>query len=261
MTTITKSARRGRAAASARAALAAGVLGLPVMALALSSGAAPAGAAAATATHAKLTGSEPATGSTVGRPPDAVTVTVDAKPATVEGDPLRVYGPDGRRIDDGRTSVGDHGRRITVGLRHDVVRPAGPYEIVYRIVSKDTHLIAGRLEFTARAAAAAGTPTGEDAGGAAGVRARLLHGWPDDPRPLIAAAVAVTVVVGRLAWRRRPGAPPDSRRPVSREDQRRAARGSGRPSYRPGGPPPHRPAANDWANRSPASWDSHARTR
>ena len=259
MTTAMKSARRGRAA------LAAGVLGLPVLALVLLCRAGPvaaAGTAAATPAHAKLTGSVPAAGATVDRAPDAVTLTVDAKPATTEGDPLRVYGPDGHRVDDGRTSVGDHGRRIAVGLRQNVVRPAGPYEIVYRIVSRDTHLIAGRLEFTARTAVApAAILAGKDAGRSAGVRSRLLHGWPEDARPLLAAAVAVTLVMGRLAWRRRPGARPDRRRPVSREDRRRSTAGSGRPTYRPGAPLPHRPVPTDRAHRSPDFWDSHARTR
>jgi len=262
MITATNTAKRRRAAGSARRTLAAGAVGLSALGLVLMCRAAPAGAAASAAAHAKVTGSEPAAGAVVDRAPDAVTLMVDNKPATVEGDPLRVLGPDGRRIDDGRTSVADHGRRITVGLLRNVVRPAGHYEIVYRIVSKDTHLIAGRLEFTARAPVAPlAALTGKDAGRAAGARARLLHGWPDDVRPLLAAAVAVTIVVGRLLWRRRPGARPEVRRPASREDQRRAARDGGRPSYRPGAPSPPRPVPTDWSHRAPASWDSHARTR
>jgi methionine-rich copper-binding protein CopC len=243
MVTATKTTMRRRGVRAARGGLAAAVLGLVLV-----SGAGPVDA------HAKLTGSEPANGATVDQPPDAVTLTVDAKPATIEGDPLRVYGPDGQRLDDGRTSVSDDGHRVTVGLVRSTVRPAGHYEIAYRIVSADTHLIAGRLEFTAREAASPlATMTAAAGSGAGGLHSRLLHGWPDDARPLLAAAVAVTLVLSRLAWRLRPGRRARARRRKPREARRTSARTGGRPSYRP--------MPTGGANRSPGSRNGYARTR
>jgi copper transport protein len=161
--------------------------------------------------HARITGSEPADGAVVEQAPHEVALGVDAKPATVEGDPLQVYGPDGYRVDDGRISVGDEGRRIAVGLDPTRDRPAGRYEIVYRIVSADTHLIAGRLQFDTRFGVPAVAPADGSAGGgpAAGTGAggvgRLLHGWPDEAWPPAVAGAALTLVAARIGWRRRRG--------------------------------------------------------
>jgi methionine-rich copper-binding protein CopC len=161
--------------------------------------------------HAKITGSEPGDGATVERAPDVVTLAVDAKPATVEGDPLQVYGPGGRRLDDGDISLADEGRRISVGLTPTLDRPAGRYEIVYRIVSADTHLIAGRLEFTAQTAVPATSALAQgpaDVGPAtpAGDGIDLgepLHGWPSQAWPPLVAAVALLLAGARVMWRRR----------------------------------------------------------
>jgi methionine-rich copper-binding protein CopC len=182
--------------------------GAGVSGLATAAGAAPNGGAGgagrvgvaepAGVGHAKVVGSEPADGAVVERAPERVALIVDAKPATVEGDPLRVYGPDGHRIDDGHTSVSDGGRRISVGLAPAAEQPAGRYEIVYRIVSADTHLIAGRFGFSAQAA----SPSARGAG-AAGTAGQLLHGWPEEHYPALLAATGLGLVVVRLAWRRR----------------------------------------------------------
>jgi methionine-rich copper-binding protein CopC len=147
--------------------------------------------------HAKVVGSEPADGAVVEQAPEEVALIVDAKPATVEGDPLRVYGPNGHRIDDRHTSVSDGGRRVSVRLAPSAERPAGRYEIVYRIVSADTHLIAGRLGFSAQAASpVTDGPDDQSAG-------QLLHGWPEEQYPALLAATGLGLVVVRLAWRRR----------------------------------------------------------
>ncbi len=172
----------------------------------------PADAAPATAVHpvhAEVTGSEPADGALVDRAPATVTLTVDAKPATIEGDPLRVYRPDGRRVDDGRTTVSAQGRRISVGLELTVDRPAGRYEIVYRIVSADTHLIAARLSFSTRTAVPA-MALARRAGGTGAATSpertgigRLVHGWPDHAWPPALAGGAFVLAALRLGWRRR----------------------------------------------------------
>jgi methionine-rich copper-binding protein CopC len=221
------------------------------------------GSADARVLHAKVTGSEPQDGATLAQAPESVTLIVDKKPATVEGDPLRVFAPDGSRVDSGRTTVNADGTRLTVALPPTNARPAGRYEIVYRLVSADTHLIAGRFGFTAEAAAPAGMAgldqrggTGQAGGGTFG----LLHGWPDESYPPIVAGVGVSLVVLRLLWKRwraeadepAPLLPPmgghlvdDRRRP----DPTRAGAGGradagARQAYRPRGatgpPPPRR---------------------
>jgi methionine-rich copper-binding protein CopC len=257
-------------------------------------GAAPAGASERTADsglavsagsadgrvlHANVTGSEPQDGATLAQAPESVTLVVDKQPATVEGDPLRVFAPDGSRVDSGRTTVNAEGTRLTVALPHTNARPAGRYEIVYRLVSADTHLIAGRFGFTAEAAAPAGMAglkqgggTGQAGGGTFG----LLHGWPDESYPPIVAGVGLGLVILRLLWKRwraeanepAPLLPPmgghlidDRRRP----DQTRAGAGGradagARQTYRPRGatgPPPPPRRVN--GNRSPHA--SHGRPR
>jgi methionine-rich copper-binding protein CopC len=125
---------------------------------------AAAGAAGATAAHARVTGSTPADGSTVDAPPERVSVSFAAKPATVEGDPLLVYDAAGRRVDDGEVRTDGAGDVLSVGITPGA-GGAGAYTIVYRVVSADTHVIAGHLGFTV---------TGE---------ARTTTGWMGLVRP------------------------------------------------------------------------------
>jgi methionine-rich copper-binding protein CopC len=199
------------------ALVALGALGLVLVA-------GPAGPAGA---HARVAGSSPAAGEAVGRPPAEVSLELTAKPATVEGDPLMVYAPDGRRVDTGPARVSADRRRLTVALDTADELPAGGYQLVYRVVSSDTHVIHGRLTFSARAARAgsgagpaADAPAGDltvrrlgpawtaepgDAVLGAAPRARHLAAEPDDARPRAVAAGAAAMAVPALAWRMRPG--------------------------------------------------------
>ena len=96
-----------------------------------------------------MAGSSPAAGEAVDQAPDEVGLVLTAKPATVEGDPLMVYGPDGRRVDTGPTHLSADRQTLTVALdtAHDL--PAGDYQLAYRVISSDTHVIFGRVTFTA----------------------------------------------------------------------------------------------------------------
>ena len=184
---------------------------------------APAGPAAA---HARLVGSAPEAGTTVERVPAEIVIELDAKPATIEGDPLQVYTPEGRRVDAGDPHVGEDGRRLAVTLDPGQPLPSGEYQVAYRVVSADSHVIAGRLSFTVRLPSpewgAAGVDGLEAVGGTglagreapaaddpgAGSR-RLIAGRPYDPRPPLVAAGAVVLaalalLLGalRARWRR-----------------------------------------------------------
>jgi methionine-rich copper-binding protein CopC len=149
-------------------------LGLAVAAMGWAMPADTAGAAgsaagaAGVAAHARVTGTFPADGAVVEAPPARVTVFLAAKPATIEGDPVRVYDPTGARIDDGRFSVSviDHGdTALSVGLPPEATRSAGDYHVAFRVISRDSHLIAGRFGFRSL------RPSGASAGGGAGAGA------------------------------------------------------------------------------------------
>lgn len=102
--------------------------------------------------HARVTGTDPADRSVVDAAPERITVFLAAKPATVEGDPLRVYGPTGERIDDGNVTVSGVGdvvlegdeTALSVGLSPEGARSGGDYYVSYRVISADSHLVAGR---------------------------------------------------------------------------------------------------------------------
>jgi methionine-rich copper-binding protein CopC len=139
-------------------------LGLAVAAMGVAMGwAMPARSAGAGAAHARITGTFPANGAVVEAPPPRVTVFLAAKPATIEGDPVRVYGPTGDRIDDGQftVSVIDHGdTALSVGLPAEATRSAGDYHVAFRIISRDSHLVAGRFSFRSQRPNGVGTETG-----------------------------------------------------------------------------------------------------
>lgn len=107
-------------------------------------------AAQPAAAHARVTGSAPADGATVDVAPEVVTLYLDKKPATIEGDPVQVYGPDGERVDAGDAHVRADGNELTVTMAAGMARPAGEYHLLWRIVSQDSHLIAGHFTFHVR---------------------------------------------------------------------------------------------------------------
>jgi copper transport protein len=117
------------------------VLWLGLVALGLGGPAPPAGA------HANVVRTSPADGEMVEHTPAQVTIVLDAKPITLEGDPVEVYGPGGDRVDVGTPRANAAGTEITVGLSSAGGRPEGHYNVVYRIISADSHLISGRFSF------------------------------------------------------------------------------------------------------------------
>jgi copper transport protein len=164
------------------------------------------------AAHARVVGIIPENHAHIESPPEQVTLQLESKPVTIEGDPLRVYGPNGERVDAGdvqlvdRTAEGESAE-LTVTLPPDRHGPRGEYHVVYRVISDDTHLIVGRFMYH----------YGENEGtsllpfGASPDDVeRLAPGWPADeahwPKLLFAAGVGVAlggVVVQRLRRARR----------------------------------------------------------
>lgn len=179
--------------------------------------------------HAVVVGTAPADATRVEALPDRISIFLNAKPATVEGDPVSVFDPTGARIDDGDVRVEEAGRVLSVGVLHQAEPPVmGDYEVVYRIVSADSHLVTGSFGFHVHPHEAEGAPAPAPADPAAappaaggpalatspapagGAPAEAEH-WlrragPLDVRPELALGL-VAVVVGAVAARRQVGAP------------------------------------------------------
>ena len=123
-------------------ALAAGLLVLVV-------GAPPASA------HAVLEGSTPAPDSLLGSAPSRVTLSYD-EAVTILPTSLRVYGPDGSRVDDARVLHPQGvGERVSVGMEPTTAR--GTYLVSWRVISADSHPVSGAFTFAVGARSA--TPT------------------------------------------------------------------------------------------------------
>jgi copper transport protein len=112
--------------------------------------------------HAVLEGSNPEADSVLAEPPSSVDLTFN-EPITLVRDSVRVFGPDGKQVDDG--VVGHHhGDAATASVELRPRLPDGTYLVSYRVVSADSHPISGA--FTFAVGHATGTPTlaGADSG-------------------------------------------------------------------------------------------------
>jgi copper transport protein len=100
----------------------------------------------AASAHAVLDGSTPGRGEQVDRAPARVTLRFD-EPVEVAFGAVRVYDAAGKRVDRGAAEhPGGRGDEVAVGLR-DNLRD-GIYTTTYRVVSADSHPIAGGFVFT-----------------------------------------------------------------------------------------------------------------
>ncbi|MFH8976464.1 copper resistance CopC/CopD family protein [Streptomyces sp. NPDC017890] len=114
------------------------VLLLVAAACALLAGAGPASA------HAALTGSDPQEGAVVGKAPAQVSLTF-SESVSMDDDSLRVFDPNGTRVDDGKPS-GTGGTTYSVKLHAGL--PDGTYTVTYQVVSADSHPVAGAYTFS-----------------------------------------------------------------------------------------------------------------
>lgn len=96
--------------------------------------------------HATLISTDPGQGAVLATIPTTVALTF-SEPVVVAEDGLRVFGPDGAKVDNGRTA--HLGRSSTVGI--GVVAegsPQGTYTVSWRVISADSHPVAGAFTFS-----------------------------------------------------------------------------------------------------------------
>jgi copper transport protein len=107
--------------------------------------------------HAMLEDSTPAADAVLTTPPTSVDLVFN-EAVSLLADSVRVFGPDGARVDDGAVAHADGDPATAgVGVRRDL--PDGTYLVSYRVVSADSHPVEGAYTFVighpSRGAAAA----------------------------------------------------------------------------------------------------------
>jgi copper transport protein len=111
--------------------------------------------------HAMLEDSTPAADAVLSTPPTSVDLLFN-EAVSLLADSVRVFGPDGRRVDVGGVAHTDGSAATArVGLRPDLVE--GTYLVSYRVVSADSHPVEGAFTFVvghaSRGLAAAAPPS------------------------------------------------------------------------------------------------------
>jgi len=113
------------------------------------------GPAAPASAHAALVASDPQNGSVVPDAPNRITLTFTESVQLVAGK-IQVLGPDNKRADQGEPQAA--GDTVTIALRSGGSR--GTYLVSYRVISADSHPVAGTISFSVGAAST--TPTGAE---------------------------------------------------------------------------------------------------
>jgi len=132
---------------------------LALVGLALCAFAVLAGPAAPASAHAVLASSAPVADAVVPSAPGEVVLRFSEAVRLVPGK-IRVIGPDGKRVDVGEPSVS--GGTVTVTLRPG--GPRGTYLVSYRVISADSHPVAGGYTYSVGAPSTA--PVDTEAGSA-----------------------------------------------------------------------------------------------
>jgi len=110
-----------------------------------------AGPARPASAHAVLTTTAPAAGAVTAEAPEEIRLRF-SEPVRVVPGRTQVLAPDGKRINDG-DPVGGAGGVLRVALRA-VDRPLGTYLVSYRVISADSHPVAGSFTFSVGAPSA-----------------------------------------------------------------------------------------------------------
>jgi methionine-rich copper-binding protein CopC len=102
------------------------------------------------AAHSVLLATSPVASAQVASAPASITMTFNEQPRG-EYSNIHIVGPDGARRDSGHVKVLND--TVTEDLGGS--RPAGKYEVDWRIISADSHPVSGQFSFTAASPAAA----------------------------------------------------------------------------------------------------------
>ena len=156
-----------------------GLLGIGAAVAALAIALAPAAGASA---HDYLVSSDPAAGSTVTAPVDAVKLTFNDRVLDLSGNGsstlLTVTGPGGKHFETGCATVSDRDVTAPVALGG-----AGGYTITYQVVSSDGHTVSSSLAFTYRPAAGTHEAAGSTSPGCRGAAPESAASSPASPAP------------------------------------------------------------------------------
>jgi copper transport protein len=148
--------------------------------------------------HAVLVSTSPPDRAELTEPPDRVTITFN-EPVEVATGALRVFDRDARRVDTGQLPTDDPAT-VAAGLPADL--PDGGYVATYRVVSADSHPLAGVFAFTVGDAEAVDDRVVAELFGGAGddllgVVGPVLRGASYLATLLAAGALAFTALVAR----------------------------------------------------------------
>ena len=107
--------------------------------------------------HAQLLSTSPVNNAVVAHEPTVISFTF-GESVGIDGDAVRVFDHDGRRVDTGGT-FHPRGRGPMVGVHLRPGLPNGTYTATYRVVSADTHVVTGGFVFSIGARSPKGAAT------------------------------------------------------------------------------------------------------
>ncbi|HEY3894731.1 MAG TPA: copper resistance protein CopC [Pseudonocardiaceae bacterium] len=124
-----------------------------------------AGAGSASA-HATLVSTQPGQGALVATLPSVVSLTF-SEPVVVATSGVRVFGPDGSELDNGHTVHVGQPSTVGVGLSSAPPVAQGTYTVSWRVISADSHPVAGAFTFSVGHPSAGRSPAGAQPAGSA----------------------------------------------------------------------------------------------
>lgn len=95
--------------------------------------------------HATIVSTSPADGAILKQAPTQVSVTYD-EPVGVSPDSLRVFAPNGSRVDTGGTKHGSEPQQIVIALNSGLGH--GTYTVAWHVISADSHPVQGAFTFS-----------------------------------------------------------------------------------------------------------------
>jgi copper transport protein len=123
--------------------------------------------AGSAAAHATLISTDPGQGAVLATIPATVSLTF-SEPVVVAADGLRVFGPDGAKIDNGRAAHLGRSSVVGVGVIAEGSQQ-GTYTVSWRVISADSHPVAGAFTFSVGHPSMGRTPAAMQPGGSAAV--------------------------------------------------------------------------------------------